>query len=58
MNEQLCLIKDLPEYLLTSNSHGKFSAIDEETRQRNLKGIAEARRLLAEKRRESDLLAA
>ena len=58
MNEQLCLIKDLPTYLLTSNSHGKFSAIDEETRQRNLKGIAEARRLLAEKRRESDLLAA
>ncbi len=52
MNEQLCLIKDLPAYLL------KFSAIDEETRQRNLKGIAEARRLLAEKRRESDLLAA
>ena len=58
MNEQLCLIKALPAYLLTSNSHGKFSAIDEETRQRNLKGIAEARRLLAEKRRESDLLAA
>jgi len=58
MNEQLCLIKEPPIQIFSNDNCQKYSAIDDETRERNLKGIAEARRLLAEKRKSAALLAA
>jgi len=58
MNEQLCLIKELPIQIFSNDSCQEYSALDNETRERNLKGIAEARRLLAEKRKSAALLAA
>ena len=59
MNEQLCLIKELPTQLFSNNdNHSEYSALDSETRERNLKGIAEARELLAKKRKFAALLAA
>jgi len=58
MNEQLCLIKELPIQIFSNDSCQEHSALDNETRERNLKGIAEARRLLAEKRKSAALLAA
>lgn len=59
MNEQLCLIKELPIQIFSNvDNHLGCSALDDETRERNLKGIAEARRLLAEKRKSAALLAA
>jgi hypothetical protein len=58
MNEQLCLIKEITIQIFANNSFQEYSAIDSETRERNLKGIAEARRLLAEKRKSAAPLAA
>tara|TARA_B100000929_G_scaffold101293_2_gene80023 strand:+ start:799 stop:975 length:177 start_codon:yes stop_codon:yes gene_type:complete len=58
MNEQLCLIKELPIQTFSNDNCQEYSALDNETRERNLKGIAEARRLLAEKRKSAALLAA
>ena len=58
MNEQLCLIKEITIQIFANNSFQEYSAIDSETRERNLKGIAEARRLLAEKRKSTAPLAA
>ncbi|MFL3011352.1 MAG: hypothetical protein ACJZ1Z_00075 [Acidimicrobiales bacterium] len=58
MNEQLCLIKEQPIQIFSNDNRQKYSAVDKETRERNLKGIAEARRLLAEKRKSAALLAA
>ena len=58
MNEQLCLIKELPIQIFSNDNDHEYSAIDHETRERNLRGIAEARRLLAEKRKSAALLAA
>ena len=58
MNEQLCLIKELPIQIFSNDSCQEYSALDNETRERNLKGIAEARRVLAEKRKSAALLAA
>ena len=58
MNEQLCLIKEITIQISANNSFQEYSAIDSETRERNLKGIAEARRLLAEKRKSAAPLAA
>ena len=58
MNEQLCLIKELSIQIFSNDSCQEYSAIDNETRERNLKGIAEARRVLAEKRKSAALLAA
>ena len=58
MNEQLCLIKEQPIQIFSNDNRQKYSAAYNETRERNLKGIAEARRLLAEKRKSAALLAA
>ena len=58
MNEQLCLIKELPIQIFSNDSCQEYSTLDNETRERNLKGITEARRLLAEKRKSAALLAA
>jgi len=58
MNEQLCLIKELSIQIFSNDSCQEYSALDNETRERNLKGIAEARRVLAEKRKSAALLAA
>jgi hypothetical protein len=58
MNEQLCLIKELPIQIFSDDNYREYSALDDKTRDRNLKGIAEARRLLAEKRKSAALLAA
>ena len=58
MNEQLCLIKEPPIQIFPNGNYQKYSALDNETRERNLKGIAEARKLLAEKRKSAALLAA
>ncbi len=58
MNEQLCLIKEIPIQIFPNDHCQEYSAVDKETRARNLKGIAEARRLLAEKRKSAALLAA
>tara|TARA_B100000427_G_scaffold161477_1_gene134279 strand:- start:217 stop:393 length:177 start_codon:yes stop_codon:yes gene_type:complete len=58
MNEQLCLIKEIPIQIFPNDHCQEYSAVDKETRARNLKGIAEARRLLAEKRKCAAPLAA
>ena len=58
MNEQLCLIKEITIQIFANNNFQEYSAIDSETRERNLKGIGEARRLLAEKRKSAAPLAA
>ncbi len=58
MNEQLCLIKEPPIQIFPNDNCHEYSALDHETRERNLKGIAEARRVLAEKRKSAALLAA
>jgi hypothetical protein len=58
MNEQLCLIKELHIQIFSDDNYLEYSALDDKTRDRNLKGIAEARRLLAEKRKSAALLAA
>ena len=59
MNEQLCLIKEISIQIFAANdNYSEYSALDSETRERNLKGIAEARKLLAEKRKYAARLAA